>query len=152
MPNCTWHASCTLWRGELPMTRLESASEGSERSAPTHARPAPASHFDLPQVIDELRRGDQYERTGHAARTLVKCPELRILLIVLRRNAELKEHRTNQPVSIHLLSGHIRVALPEYEETIRGLLVIEPGVAHKVSAVTDSAFLLTMPWSEHTEG
>lgn len=134
------------------MTRLESASEGTGRSAPAHARPAPASHFDLIQAIDELRSGHQYKRAGHAARTLVKCPELRIVLIVLRRDAQLKEHRTNQPVSIHLLSGRIRVALPEYEETVGGLLVIEPGVAHDVSAVTDSAFLLTMPWSEHAEG
>jgi quercetin dioxygenase-like cupin family protein len=92
--------------------------------------------------------------TEHRSRgpTLVKCPELRIVLIVLRRNAELKEHKTNQPVSIHLLSGQICVALPEYEQAVGGLLVIEPGVAHDVTAVTDSAFLLTMPWSEHTEG
>ena len=132
------------------MTRPESVSE--EPSAPAHARPPPASHFDLVQEIDELRRGHQYESTGHAARTLVKCPELRIVLVVLRRDAELKEHRTNQPVSIHLLSGRIRVALPEYEQAVSGLLLIEPGVAHALSAVTDSAFLLTMPWSEHAEG
>ena len=134
------------------MTRLESVSDGNEHSAPAHARPAPASHFDLIQVIDELRSGQQYKRTGHAARTLVRCPELRIVLIVLRRNAELKEHKTNQPVSIHLLSGQICVALPEYEQAVGGLLVIEPGVAHDVTAITDSAFLLTMPWSEHAEG
>jgi quercetin dioxygenase-like cupin family protein len=133
------------------MTRLESVPDGSQRSAPAHARPAPASHFDLVQIINELRSDNQYERTGHAARTLVKYPELRLVLIVLRRDTELKEHRTNQPVSIHLLSGCIRVALPDDEETVGGLLVIEPGVAHHVSAVTDSAFLLTMPWPEHTE-
>jgi quercetin dioxygenase-like cupin family protein len=134
------------------MTRLDSVSEGTAPTAPAHERPPPAGHFDLVHEIDALRKGHQYKSTGHAAETLVKCPELRIVLIVLRRDAELKEHRTNQPVSIHLLSGRIRVALPEYEETVEGLLVIEPGVMHDVTAVTDSAFLLTMPWSEHTEG
>lgn len=135
------------------MTPLEIVSDDAP-TAPGHGRPASAGSFALSQEIDGLRNGPQYRTSGHAARTLFKRPELRVVLIVLRRNAELKQHRTNQPVTIQTLMGRIGVALPDggLVQDIGGLLVIEPGVAHDVRALTDSAFLLSIPWSEHAEG
>lgn len=135
------------------MTPLEIVSD-DEPTAPGHGRPAPAGSFVLIQEIDGLRNAPQYRTSGHAARTLFKRPELRVVLIVLRRNAELKEHKTNQPVSIQTLMGRIGVALPDggIVQDIGGLMVIEPGVMHDIRALSDSAFLLSMPWSEHAEG
>jgi len=135
------------------MTSLETGFE-DEPTAPRHGRPASAGSFALVQEIDGLRNGPQYRDSGHAARTLFKCPALRIVLIVLRRDAELKQHKTNQPVSIQTLMGRIGVTLPDGSivQDIGALIVIEPGVAHDVRALTDSAFLLSMPWSEHAEG
>lgn len=124
-----------------------------EPTAPAHGRPAPAGSFALIQEIDGLRNAPQYRDAGHAARTLFKRPDLRVVLIVLRQHAELKEHRTNQPVTIQTLMGRISVALPDgaLVQDVGGLLAIEPGVVHDVSALTDGAFLLSMPWSEHAE-
>ena len=135
------------------MTPVETAFE-EEPTTPGHEPPASACKFTLIQEIDELRNASQYRSSGHAARTLFKRPELRIVLIVLRQDAELKAHRTNQPVSIQTLMGRIAVALPDggMVQDIGGLIVIEPGVVHNVKALTDSAFLLSMPWSEHAEG
>ena len=135
------------------MTSRETVSD-NEATASRHGRPASAGSFALIQEIDGLRNSPQYRDNGHAARTLFKCPELRVVLIVLRRDAELKEHRTSQPVSIQTLMGRIDVALPDgvMVQDIRGLMVIEPGVMHDVTALTDSAFLLSIPWSEHAEG
>jgi len=135
------------------MASVETAFE-DEPTAPGHERPASACKFTLIQEIDELRDATQYRTTGHVARTSCKRPELRVVLIVLRRDAELKAHRANQPVSIQTLMGRIVVALPDGSmvQDIGGLMVIEPGVVHDVRALTDSAFLLSMPWSEHAEG
>jgi quercetin dioxygenase-like cupin family protein len=122
-------------------------------TSPAHGRPASAGDFDLPHEIAVLKRGEQYETDGQAARTLFKRAELRVVLLVLRNGAEMKEHRTNQPVSLQTLTGRIRVSLPEraIEQPVGGLILIESGVAHDVVALEDSAFLLTMPWSEQTE-
>jgi quercetin dioxygenase-like cupin family protein len=135
------------------MTVPELASTDLEPTSPAHGRPASAGDFDLAHEVAVLRRGEQYETTGHAARTLFKRAELRVVLIVLRHEAEMKEHRTNQPVSLQTLAGCIRVALPEraIEQPVGGLIVIESNVVHDVIALEDSAFLLTMPWSEQTE-
>lgn len=137
------------------MTSLETVSESDDApTAPRHGRPASAGSFALVQEIDGLRNAAQYRDSGHAARTLFKGPALRIVLIVLRRDAELKEHKTNQPVSIQTLMGRIGITLPDggMVQDIGGLIVIEPGAAHDVRALTDSAFLLSIPWSEHAEG
>jgi quercetin dioxygenase-like cupin family protein len=136
------------------MTPLETVSRHNAPSGSPHGEPPSARHFDLVLEIDELKARQQYVTTGHAARTLVKRPELRIVLIVLRRGAELKEHRTNQPVSVQTLMGRIRIALPgrAVEPIVGGLVVIEPGVAHDVSALADSAFLISIPWSHLVEG
>ena len=122
-------------------------------TSPAHGRPASAGDFDLAHEIEVLKRGEQYETTGQAARTLFKRAEFRVVLIVLRHNAAMKEHQTNQPVSLQTLSGSIRVALPEraIEQPAGGLILIESGVAHDVIALEDSAFLLTMPWSDPDE-
>jgi hypothetical protein len=60
----------------------------------------------------------------------------------------------NQPVSIQTFMGRIGVALPDggMVQDIGGLMVIEPGVMHDIRALSDSAFLLSIPWSEHDEG
>jgi quercetin dioxygenase-like cupin family protein len=132
------------------MTFIETVATNTPRPAVHKGPPASAGYFQLAREIDQLTGSPQYRSTGQAARTLVKRPDLRVVLIVLRRNADLKEHRTNQPVSIHVLKGRVRIALPRgCPEPVAGeLLVLESAVTHDIMALTDSAFLLSMPWSE----
>jgi len=133
------------------MTSLVTLTLDDAETAPTHGVPEPARCFELLREVELLKRGSQYQATGHAARTLYKSPSFRVVLIVLRSRAELKEHKTNHPVSIQLLEGAIRVAMPVrfVEPVACGLVVIEPGVRRDVTALTDSAFVLSLPWSEH---
>jgi quercetin dioxygenase-like cupin family protein len=133
----------------LPQTGPREASP----SAPVHQVPAPGGLFDLAREVAELRSQPQYQSTGQAARTLVKRQELRIVLIVLRKDAEMKEHRTNHPVSIQALVGRMRVTMPDrsVEQVASALLVIEPDVCHDILALTDCALLLSMSWSDQAE-
>lgn len=135
------------------MPLFEQSSSELTPTAPEYPRPPSAHDSDLLELAAELTRGVQYETTGHAARTVYRSPDLRVVLIVLRRRAELKEHSTGQPVSILTLTGSIRVALPEraIEQGVGGFVVIESGVAHDVTALADSAFLVSMPWSDQSD-
>ncbi len=110
--------------------------------------PAREGTFDLPRQIDLLRASVQYRDHGHAARTLVKTPTLRIVLVALARDKRLAEHCIREPVSIQVLSGRIRVDLPEHavDHGPGRLMSLDPGVRHDVRALTNAAFLLTIPW------
>lgn len=104
--------------------------------------------FDLESIDGELRREEAYQREGHTARTLVREQDLRIVLVVMKSKARLAEHRANETVSVHTLSGHVRSYLPDKVVDLPAgrLLVLGRGLRHDVEAVTESAFLLTLGW------
>ncbi len=118
------------------------------RLAPTQQPPAEGS-FDLRREIDKLRAGAPYREHGHAARTLIKAPALRIVLVALKRGNRLAEHTVAEPVSLHVLDGHIRVDVDGVarDQGVGHLMSIQRGVTHDVEALTDAAFLLTLPWT-----
>lgn len=104
--------------------------------------------FDLAAVDSELRKEEAYQREGHTARTLVRKPDLRIVLVVMKAGARIAEHRTDHTASVHALSGHVRLRLPDEVADLPAgrVLVIERALKHDVEAVVESAFLLTLGW------
>ena len=111
---------------------------------PTHQ----GAVFDLAAIEAEMRSGDAYERDGHTARTLVREPDMRVVLVVMRAGARIAEHQAKDTASVHAIHGHVRLQLPDKvaDLTAGRLLVLERGLRHDVEAVTDSAFLLTLGW------
>lgn len=106
--------------------------------------------FDLAAIDREMRREDAYLREGHTARTLVREPDLRIVLVAMRAGSQMSEHRANETASVHTLSGHIRLRLPDKEVELPAgrLLVLGKGLSHDVQAIDESAFLLTLGWPQ----
>jgi quercetin dioxygenase-like cupin family protein len=104
--------------------------------------------FDLTAVDRELRREEGYQREGHTARTLVREADLRVVLVVMKAGARIPEHRADETTSVHALSGHLRLRLPDQTVDLPpgGLLVLQKDLAHDVEAVEECAFLLTFGW------
>ena len=113
---------------------------------PTH--PGGGATFDLAAAEHEMRREDAYLRGGHTARTLVREPDLRIVLVVMKGGARMAEHRAEETASVHALSGHVRLRLPDktVELPSGSLLVLEKDLRHDVEAIDECAFLLTLGW------
>ena len=107
-----------------------------------------ATTIDLGSIERELRQQDAYLREGHTARTLVRESDLRLVLVAMRTGSHIAEHHTDKTASVHALSGHVRLRLPDriVDLTSGQIFVIEPGLRHAVDAVADSAFLLTLGW------
>ncbi len=104
--------------------------------------------LDLDTIDQELRQVEPYRRDGHTARTLLRAPDLRVVLIVMKAGSRMAEHRADESASVHVISGHVRLHLPErIAEVHEGqLLLLERDLAHDVEAVTDSALVLTLGW------
>ncbi len=116
------------------------------------AKPASPIHgatFELGAIADELRQEPTYASEGQAARTLVREPDLRIVLVALKNGRRMAEHHAEVTATVHTLSGQVRLRLPEraVELPAGQLLVLGRGLRHDVEAQADSLLLLTLGWT-----
>ena len=84
-----------------------------------------------------------------AAKTLVKEGPLRVVLMGLKSGSALAEHDAGGPVSIHVLSGRVKVSGPDRDETVDGgnALVFASSVPHSLEAESDAVVLITIAWA-----
>ncbi|WP_214409754.1 LuxR family transcriptional regulator [Sphaerisporangium fuscum] len=86
-------------------------------------------------------------RGGHAAETVVGGHEriLRQTVIGLRKGAEQTDHEVNGEATIYVLEGRVRlIAGKDSWEGSTGDLLAVPDERHRVEALQDSTFLLTV--------
>lgn len=110
---------------------------------------APVLRFHLAAEIDHLHQQSAWQRArGQSSATLVKHPDLRVVLVTMRQGERMSQHRTAARIAVQTLSGHVRMHLPGGPEDlpVGHLLVLDREMHHDVEALEDSAFLLTMAW------
>ncbi len=85
-------------------------------------------------------------RHGRTARTLVKDGPLRLTIMAIAPGGDLPTHRTNGPVTIHILEGEVLFEAldQEYALSTGDVLILAPGVAHSARSATGGRFLLTV--------
>jgi quercetin dioxygenase-like cupin family protein len=127
----------------------DTTSPGPERTnAPLTA---PWLKFDLDDEVHRLWQ-EEAGRAGRIARTLVKHPDLRVVLTILKAQGRIREHTANGRLSIHAIRGQIRLHVSHAgaAETIDlaagQLLALDRNIPHDVEALVDSAFLLIVAW------
>jgi quercetin dioxygenase-like cupin family protein len=108
----------------------------------------PIGRFDLPAMERELRGDVALAKEGHSAVTLVKYPDLRVVLIFFRTGGSLAETSTDARISLQTLRGHLELRLPDGPIDIPAgnLVTLEGGTGFGVGARTESALLLTLSW------
>lgn len=113
--------------------------------------------MDLAAIAHDVRREEAYGRDGHAARTLVRAHDLRVVLIAIKPGARLPEHATTSTSALQVLNGRLQLRLPRrprehedrFEELVPGgLLVLDGGLAHSVEALEESTVLVTLGWRD----
>lgn len=107
---------------------------------------APVLRFDLQAQLAQLRSLGSYETGAPTGKTLVKEPDLRIVVMALRSGGRLEKHRASGPISIQAIEGRFHLHLPSGTIELKAgeLLALEPGIPHDVEAIDDTAFLLTL--------
>lgn len=109
----------------------------------------PVLQFDLAKEIEQLRTKKSWElATGRSSETLVKQQDFRVILILMKANTRMDEHRAEGRISIHTLQGRICVHLrgQKLELPAGQLLALDCGLQHDVESLEESAFLLTIAW------
>jgi len=127
------------------------------RPAPAYRRPhappmaSPFLEFDLTAEVKHLRDETTWN-TGRNSRTIVKYDDFRVVLMALKANMRVSEHKTDGRISIQRLSGHIRLNAFGRTFDLRpgSLVALDQGGAHDLEAMEESAFLLTIAWPGST--
>ncbi len=101
----------------------------------------------IPNEVRRLWKQDSWQmESGRSARTLVKYPDLRIVLVSMKAGSRLKQHTTRARFALLTLAGHIRLHLPDASVEVPAgeLLALDRELPHDVEAVRQSTFLLIM--------
>jgi quercetin dioxygenase-like cupin family protein len=132
----------------------ETRGHAPGETSPTSERDAqqltgPALRFGLTGEAEALRGEPAWERFDRNAKTLVKDGGFRVVLTALKAGAALDEHRVTARVMVQTVRGHLRLHLSAPDAVVLDLptghlAVLQPGITHRVEAVEESAFLLTV--------
>ncbi|HEY8744640.1 MAG TPA: cupin domain-containing protein [Chloroflexota bacterium] len=133
---------------DMPLT---GATHGSAERASRWLAESVLS-FDLGDEVRQLLEEESWRQTGRTAKTLVKEADLRVVLVVLRHGLAMDPHQTSGPITIQAVSGKLRVNLPDQHVNLAPgqFVALAATLRHSVTAVEDSAFLLTVAWPGHS--
>jgi quercetin dioxygenase-like cupin family protein len=117
----------------------------------THAAAQVAPHlqFDLKAEVARLCKTEMQAR--HNSRTLMKAPDLRVVLVTAKKGAVLNEHCADGSVTILAVAGAIRLKLEDTNVELKPgeLLALDRALRHDVEALSDCAFLVTIGWPKN---
>jgi quercetin dioxygenase-like cupin family protein len=105
-----------------------------------------AMDFDIATELAILKQEPSWHRGDRNARTLVEKGGFRLVLTALKMGVRLRAHETPAWVSIHAITGHLRIAAAGRDVDLPAghILVLGRDEQHDVEALEDSAFLLTV--------
>jgi quercetin dioxygenase-like cupin family protein len=111
---------------------------------------APLLSFDFAREVESLRAEELWTLHGHNARTLVKYPEFRLVLVMLREGSHMKARESEHRIALHVLEGRLRLHVPTEELELAGnqLLALDRDISCEITALETSAFLLWVGWSQ----
>lgn len=107
---------------------------------------APSVEIDLNKLIAQVKSEKPWAESDRNAVTILKSDSMRIVLMGLHDNAELKAHKANGVISVQVLEGKIsfvaegRTAVLEKGQ----MIALQKNIVHSVVAFADSFFLLTL--------
>jgi quercetin dioxygenase-like cupin family protein/hemerythrin-like domain-containing protein len=128
-------------------TRPPGETTGSPQR-PAQRLAGPLLRFDLAAELAQLHAESSWQRGDRNAKTLVHQPDFRIVLTAMKSGARLAEHRAPGRLSIQTIEGRLDVRIGDDQIQLAAgeLLALEQHMPHEVTAVEESAFLLTIAW------
>lgn len=104
--------------------------------------------FDLGDLDRNLRADPAFLAEGHCARTLAKYPDLRLVLVSMRKGAHVGDASAFARVTVQTLRGH--AVLHHAEGSLHleegSLATLDHHMTLDLEAVEDCTVLLTLAW------
>ena len=110
---------------------------------------APLVTIDLASFIKQIRKEKTWKDADRNAITVFKANGLRIVLIAMRKGAEMIKHKADGLISVQVLEG--KMVLNTDERSVKlgagQMLALHEGIPHSLLAKKKTIFLLTLTTS-----
>jgi quercetin dioxygenase-like cupin family protein len=127
---------------------MENKSNESTPQRPQGERMLNAAlvEMDLNKFMTEIKQESTWKESDRNSITIFKSDSMRIVLVGLHENAELKTHTANGTISVQVLEGAIKfTAELQAVHLEKGqMIALQEKMPHSVIAVRESFFLLTL--------
>ena len=106
---------------------------------------APLVTIDLRSFTKQIKEEKAWEDRDRNAITVFKTDGMRIVLIALRKNAEMAKHIAEGMISVQVLEGKILFTTEEQSVELEqgGMVALHQNVPHSVQAKEETIVLLT---------
>lgn len=127
---------------------MEKKSNEATPLRPMGGRPlnAPSINIDLNKLMLQIKSETTWSKSDHNSITVYKSDSMRIVLIGLHPNSELKTHTANAYLSVQVIKGSIKFQVEDTEhKLLTGQMVtVQPNIPHRVRSREESFILLTL--------
>jgi quercetin dioxygenase-like cupin family protein len=125
-------------------TKINNATE--QRPEGERTIDAALVKVDMNSFIELIKKEKTWVESDRNAITVFKTNGLRIVLIALRKGAEMNKHKTDGLLSLQVLEGQITFKTNEQTVALsKGQLVtLHKAIEHDVLAIEETIFLLTL--------
>ena len=114
---------------------------------------APLVKMNLYEFIEQIKNETTWKDSDRNSVTIFKSTTMRIVLIGLHEKAELKPHKANGVISVHVLEGKINFVTEQLTSLIEKgqMIALHENITHSVLALTETFFLLTLAMNKKQE-
>ncbi len=107
---------------------------------------APLVEMDLNNFISQIKEEPTWANSDHNSITIFKSDSMRIVLLGMHENAELKTHKAGGVISVQVLEGKINFNTEQQTVLLEKgqMIALQEKLPHSVLALKESFFLLTL--------
>lgn len=107
---------------------------------------APLVEMNLDKFIEQVKNETTWKDSDRNSVTIFKSETMRIVLIGLHENAEMKPHTANGVISVQVLQGQITFMTEKQSALVEKgqMIALSENILHSIRALTESFFLLTL--------
>ena len=107
---------------------------------------APLVEMNLNDFINQIKNEKTWAESDRNSITIFKSDTMRVVLMGMHENAELKPHKANGVINVQVLEGRIDFKTEQKSCLLEKgqMIALQENIIHSVVAHTDSFFLLTL--------
>lgn len=106
---------------------------------------APVVEMGLGDLIVQIKGESTWAENDRNSVTIFKSDAMRIVLVGLHENAELKPHKANGVISVQVLEGRIKFLAEQQTFLLEKgqMIALHENITHSISSLTEAFLLLT---------